>query len=569
MTDKIRIFFLAIIIFFFLYLGRLFQLQVLGGRELLVLAENNRVHRQKIAAPRGLILDRTGRVLADNRPVYLLLEGEEKGQEEEGEGRGRDEGQGEGEEGQEAKVLSREEALALQAANRDGQLKIELKRNYPAGSVLAHLLGYLGQVSLAELGEERLDLKGYRSDSLIGQAGIEAQYEEMLRGREGSELVEVNTQGEVVRRMGRILPSPGKALSLAIDERLQKKAAEAFGEIAGQEAKGAVVATNPQNGEVLVLYSAPSFDPNLFLNPEGQGQLMELITDEENQPFINRAIAGLYPPGSTFKMVTAIAGLEEGEITPQTKFIDTGVVRYGAFTYTNWYYTSHGKTEGEINVARALARSTDTFFYKLGEWVGIQKLNQWGEKFGVNQKTGLDLPSERAGFMATPEWKEKERGEKWFLGNTYHLAIGQGDLALTPIGVNQITSAIANEGKICTPRMLKLGAENTPYEPDCRDLGIKKEYLETVKEGMIGACSPGGTAGSFAALPFKTACKTGTAEIGDDKHTHAWFTAFAPIDDPQISVTVLVERGGEGSSISAPIAKEILREWFKVAPELF
>jgi penicillin-binding protein 2 len=543
---QVKLLSLIVFLFLLILLGRLFQLQVLFGQENLALADNNRTQRQKIIPPRGLILDRHGEILADSEPVYLL-------------------------EGEETEIIPRQQALELQAANTSN-LKIVYRRRYPKGEALAHILGYLGQVSLEELKKGKLELKGYASGSLIGQTGIESQYEELLRGREGSELIEVNTRGEVIRRMGQILPTTGKSLTLALDWPLQQKAIEAYKNIA-QNKKGAVIAQNPQTGEVLAFYSSPSFDPNIFLKEERREDLISLITDEQNQPLLNRTIAGLYPPGSTFKIVTSIAGLEEGKITPRTKFVDTGIIHYGAFSYSNWYFTSTGRTEGEVDVARALARSTDTFFYKLGEWVGIEKLNYWGEKLEVNKKTGIDLPGELAGFMATPEWKEKNRGERWFLGNTYHMAIGQGDLAMTPIGVNRLTEAVANGGELCRPRMLKIGAENTPYGADCREIGIKKEYIKTVKEGMIQACSSGGTAGSFAALTFKTACKTGTAETGDGKTTHAWFTAFAPACaeatagkpscQPEIAVTVLVDRGGEGSSIAAPIVKEILKEYFK------
>jgi len=311
------------------------------------------------------------------------------------------------------------------------------------------------------------------------------------------------------------------------------------------------------------LYSSPSYDPNLFSSGGNSDEILKLISDEANRPLLNRAIAGLFAPGSTFKIVTALAALEEGKITPQTQITDPGIIKIGDFEYRNWYFTSFGRTEGEVNLAKALARSVDTYFYKVGEMVGIEKLNFWAEKFGVKNKTGLDLPGELAGFMANPEWKEKTKGERWFLGNTYHIAIGQGDLALTPLQVNQITSTVASEGKICRPRMLKLGAENTPYEAECRDLGVKKEFWQAIKKGMVEACAEGGTGYPFFGFTPQVACKTGTAETGDDKTSHAWFTAFAPADNPEIVLTVLVEKGGEGSSVAAPIAKEILEKYFK------
>jgi len=521
---------------FFIFVFRLFQLQILQGRENRILAEQNRIQRIKIQAPRGFLLDRHGEILADNEPIFFLTQKDN-----------------------EREKISRPEALQLQAEGLDANLKIDLRRHYLFGETFAHLLGYLAEVTAEELEEENLDLKGYWVGSLIGREGLEAQYEEILRGREGNELIEVNTKGEVVRRMGRILPTPGKTLTLAVDKGLQEAAV-----LAMKGRKGAVVAGNPQNGEILVFYSSRSFNPNLFLDKDKHEEVVKIITDEENQPLLDRAIAGLYPPGSTFKIVTSVAGLEEGKITANTLINDPGVISLGDFKFANWYFTSYGQTEGEINLARAIARSTDTFFYKVGELLGIEKLNFWAEKFNLDKNFGIDLPGELAGFVATPEWKEKATGETWFLGNTYHMAIGQGDIALTPLAVNTMTGVVANGGKICRPRVLKIGAENTPYLPECREIGIKQESLEAVKKGMVGACSEGGTGWPFFDFVPKVACKTGTAETGDGKTSHAWFTVFAPIEKPEIVLTVLVEKGGEGSSVAAPIAKKILKEYFRV-----
>jgi len=528
MDRKIKVLTFLLVAVFLIFWGRLFWLQIVAGRENLFLAESNRVARIKIEAPRGLILDRHGEVLATNEPLYQLKQNIEEGK---------------------VKTISRDEALQRQAEGQDAYLKISLQRDYLSVKNFAHALGYLGEVTQEELEEGKLNLKGYRLGSLIGRDGLEAEYEELLRGREGSELVEVDTQGKVIRRMGRVLPSPGKSITTALTKSLQEAAVKAMG-----EKKGAIIATNPQNGEVLLFYSSPSFEPS---------QLAEAVKDEEQRPLLNRVISGLYPPGSTFKIVTAIAGLEEGKISQRTLIEDPGVIYLGPFAYANWYYTQYGRTEGEINLVKAISRSTDTFFYQLGEMLGIRKLNFWAEKFGLTQRFAIDLPGEIAGFMATPEWKEEVKGEPWFLGNTYHIAIGQGDLDLTPLGVNMLTAVVANQGKICRPRMLKLEAPNTPYEADCKEIEIKKENLETVKKGMIGACSQGGTGWPFFDFGISVACKTGTAEVGDGQETHAWFTIFAPADNPEIVLTVLVERGGEGSSVAAPIAKEILKEYFK------
>jgi len=268
----------------------------------------------------------------------------------------------------------------------------------------------------------------------------------------------------------------------------------------------------------------------------------------------NRAVAGLYPPGSTFKIVSATAGLEEGKITEATTYVDTGEVRVGSYVYTNWYFTQYGKTEGEINVVGALKRSTDTLFYKLGEWVGPIRLAQWAKAFGFGKPTGIDLPVEAAGRVPDPS------SGQWFLGNTYHFAIGQGDLLTTPLQVNVMASIVANGGKVCKPYVL-----NSKFQTEeCKDLQLKPETLRLVKEGMRGGCAPGGTAFPLFNFQPQVACKTGTAEFGDPAgRTHAWLTAFVPADDPQIVVTALVEAGGEGSRVAAPIVKKVLEVWFR------
>jgi len=527
---KVRILEGFLVFLFLILFGRLFQLQILQGRENRLLADTNRIQKTIVDSPRGLLLDRHGEILAGNKPIYLFGD----------------------------KEISREEALNLQAKQADADLAIIFRRKYNLGKDFAHLIGFLGEVTDKELREEKLGLKGYLLGDLIGRLGLEAEYEEILVGQKGSEGVEVDTNGRAIRRMSQVLPIPGKSLTLSVDKKLQKVAREAMG-----ERKGAVVATNPQNGEILLLYSSPSFEGDIFLDKKKQDEVVKLIKDEENRPLLNRVISGIYPPGSTFKIVTSIAGLEEGKITPEMLVNDPGVLEVNNFKFANWYFTQYGRTEGEINLARAITRSTDTYFYKVGEWLGAEKLIAWTKKFNLDETFGIDLPGEIPGFIADPAWKEKFRKEGWFLGNTYHLAIGQGDISLTPLGVNLMTSVIASGGKLCKPRVLRIGAENTPYKEECRSLGIKKEYLEVVKKGMIGACSPGGTGWPFFDFKPRVACKTGTAEISDDKSTHAWFTVFAPADNPGIVLTVLVEKGGEGSAVAAPIAKEILREYFK------
>jgi penicillin-binding protein 2 len=303
-------------------------------------------------------------------------------------------------------------------------------------------------------------------------------------------------------------------------------------------------------------------------------------------------------------MLTALAALETGTISPDTKIEDTGVLTVGKFSFGNWYFSQYGKKEGFLNIVGAIKRSNDIFFYKLGEMIGIQKLADWVKKAGGGSPTGIDMPGEESGLMPDPAWQKEVKGEDWYLGNTYHIAIGQGDILATPLQVNSWTNTVANGGKLCRPHLVRgqklaAGSQNGL----CKDLNLKKENVALVKEGMNQACSPGGTgfplfnfkvpststdATGKESLKFKidgvdflepteasvsaknwveipVACKTGTAEYGDPKNkTHAWFTLFAPVVHPQVSITVLVEGGGEGSSVAGPIAKKILDKWFSL-----
>lgn len=413
------------------------------------------------------------------------------------------------------------------------------------GSDFAHVTGYLGEVTPDEVGkiDPNCTWRGPRKlGQLIGKAGLEKEYNCLLSGTDGEDLIEVNSKGEKIRELGKKEPIPGKDLHTNIDFFLQKKAAEAM-----QGKIGAVIATDTK-GEVLVYYSSPGFDP---ANPSGS-------LNNSDLPFFDRVIAGTFHPGSVFKPVVALGALEQGVIDENYRFNDTGAISvktlYGNYSYSNWYYTQYGRTEGEIGVVRAIARSTDTFFYKVGEMLGPDAIASWADKFGLGEKTNIDLPGEVAGLIPTPDWKEKIKGERWFLGNTYHMSIGQGDIAVTPIEINRYVAALAS-GKLCRPYL------NSLLSPDCKDLKLDQKDLDLVKEGMVGVCSSGGTGYTFFDFIPRVACKTGTAEVGTDGEPHAWFILFAPYDNPEIAVTVLVERGGEGSSVAGPIARKIMDQW--------
>lgn len=501
-------------------LGRLFELQIILGAKNRQIAEGNRIKKIVNPAPRGIIFDRNKKPLVRNVPVFRLeqLECQNKlsGC---------------------FQTISRDEALRIEVEGGQDldRLRVDVGRDYLFGKSLAHVLGYLGEVNPKEVEKGH-----WRPGDLIGRTGIEEKYEEKLRGQNGGEIFEVDADGNQVREIGKAEPMAGEDLFLSIDAKLSQVAFEAL-----DNRPGAVVVTEAKTGQVLVLVSSPAFDPNKIT--------AEDLADKRKL-FFNRAVGGVYPPGSVFKIVTSAAGIEEGKVDHKTTYEDKGFIQIGEYVYSNWYFNQYGKTEGEIDLVRAIKRSTDTFFYKVGEWVGARRLASWGKSFGLGRKTEIDLPSESEGLVPDPDWKEKTTGERWFLGNTYHFAIGQADLLATPLQVNMMTSVIANNGKLCHPKILDSSAQ-----PECQDLQLKEETLRLIKEGMIEACSPEGTAWPLFHFQPQIACKTGTAEFGDPQdRTHAWLTAFAPVDNPKIVITALIEAGGEGSDVAAPVVKKVM-----------
>lgn len=593
----------------FVLLWRLFDLTLIQGHQLRGLAEGNRTRELIRHAPRGRILDRTGKVLAENVPQYRLILPCPKG-----ESRAC------------TKLLdqSQRDAVLLQGLPEGEYIENDYGRRYSDGSANFHIVGYTGEISEIELRDPYFQLRGYHPGDRLGRMGAEAVFEERLRGKDGKELVEINSSGKITRTLGRVEEIPGEDIELSVDRGLALAAENAFPP--GQ--KGAVIVSRPATGEVLALYSSPSLDTNIFTQSISQNNYDALIKSPD-QPMFNRGIGGVYPPGSTFKMIIAIAGLEEGTITDKTLIEDVGVLKIGPYSFPNWYFIQYGKTDGLVDIVKALQRSNDIFFYKAGEAIGITKLGTWAKRLGIGTALGIELPGEAIGLMPDPAWKatrfdtpaDKEaRNDQWYLGDTYHVSIGQGYLLVTPLQVNAWTNTIANGGKLCKPTIEKKRQKTRDMKQECKNLNIKKETINLITAGMKKACEPGGTgwplfnfgvkkikvsadqsisASSKEAtssdaltppdaltLTIPLACKTGTAEFGDPQnHTHAWFTAFAPlpdstvgvidnrktssadsnktiVGDPEISVTVLVEGAGEGSDKAAPIAKKILEEWF-------
>lgn len=517
---------------------RLASLQLFYGGKYRVLADQNRIQKIKLPAERGKILDRSGVELAfDIADIKDFTD------------------------------------LSGNKFTLEGW-----KRIYPEKEQMAHLIGFLGEVNETEVGLLKSSGGKYDPKDMIGRSGIEQQYEDILRGIDGGRLVEVDNTGKVVRELGRQKPTAGTDIKLTIDRDIQETAFKAM-----NGKPGAVIVSNPQNGGILALVSSPSFDPNQLTS-----QYPQLTTNTEN-PLFNRAVGAIYPPGSTFKMITTTAAIAEGKVKKDFIYKDEGVINLGGYSYANWLFSKRGATEGMIGFVRAIQRSTDTFFYAVGEMTTPELIAKWARLYGIGQKTGVDIPGEVTGLVPDPAWKMSAKGEQWFVGNTYHMAIGQGDVLATPIQINQMTNILATGGKKCQMHLTEIpnSKPQTPNNGQCTNIQISNEILQIIKKGMIGACSSDGTAfpmfdwndaaaknlkmstytkAEVSSLPL-VACKTGTAEYTADNgkiKTHGWLTAYAPADNPVISVTVVMEGGGEGSNVAAPVVRQIMAKYFKV-----
>lgn len=512
---------ISIIVFFILFL-KLFNLQIINGAEYRKLADGNRVQIKLIHAPRGVIYDRNNKVLARNDPGFRL-----------------------------GKIfLTRDDALKLEIGHNPQakELEVDHVRVYPFSEKTAHVLGYVSEISAKELKETKFF--GYKLGDKIGRNGIEEAYEKYLKGIDGGEIIEVDAMGQKLRTLRTVEAVPGQNLVLNIDADLQVVVFKSLSEATVKSGSccGGAVVMEPQTGDILSMVSLPSFDP----------QDIESFLTGNNFPLLNRVIAGRYPPGSTFKIASSLAGLSSGKITAQTKFEDTGVVNIGPYTFSNWFFNQYGKTEGSVDLVKALKRSNDTYFYRLAQLVGEIALQDTAKKLGLDKKTGIDIPGEGEGLIPDKDWKQKTLKEVWFPGDTLHMSIGQGFVLSTPMQITSLISFVASDGIKVTPHVAK------KFNSKKTESGIfKKEDLDFIKKGLSQVPKEGGTAWPFFNFPIDSAGKTGTAEYGDaNGKTHAWYTGFAPTNDPKIVVTVLVEGGGEGSSVASPVAKEIMRWYF-------
>ena len=554
---------LALLVATLLLLGKLVTLQIFQGSYYSQLADSNRIRTYIIPAPRGVIFDRNGKPLVYNTPGFRQILKDNK-----------------------VAIISKDEALA-KIAKGERNIGVASLRQYPYKDAMNHVLGYIGQISAEEL--KSAEFANYHANEWLGKSGIERTYEYLLRGTDGKQLIEVDAMGKTLRSLGQTDPFPGQDITLTIDAPLQQAAFDATSEIT----KGAVIASTP-DGQILAMVSRPSFDPNLFTlddsylasSTSAYADVSEILMDGENQPFLNRAIGGVYPPGSTFKLITAAAGLESEIIDEKYSVVDTGVLKIGEFSFANWFYTSYGKTEpGAVNVIKAISRSNDIFFYKLAEKITVDKLSAMAKKFKLGQTLGIDLDNEATGLVPTKEWKEKTIKEKWYLGDTYHFGIGQGYLLTTPLQVNAWTQAIAHGGTLVKPHFLQMGKSQV-----LASNLLSPKTIDVIRRGMIDSCATGGVAWPFFDFKVKNAklkvdgksifsvssasgsadmrkvvvaCKTGTSQHGgEDTLPHSWITLFAPAHNPTIVLTVLAESSGEGSNVAGPVARKVLEAYF-------
>lgn len=576
---------------------RLFYLQVIEGEEFRRLSENNCIRLKSLEAPRGLIYDRGKDLLVDNRPSFDLniilsdakpVEGTIQKlarytkipEEDFWERIARNK-----------KHLSYKPLLLKQDIGRDALAAIEAhrfdlpgvfvevnpRRNYIHPQSAAHLLGYLGEINGEELRSGKYE--GARAGDYIGKFGVEKTFENFLRGKRGGQQVEVNATGQVVRVLKTVEAVPGHNILLTIDQTLQQKAEDLM-----RDSAGAVVAMDPSNGHILAIVSSPSFDQNMFISGLTPEQ-WDALNSNPQRPMENKAVQGQYPPASTYKMITAIAGLEEGVIDEETTFFCPGHYRFGDRVFRCWKRGGHGN----VDTVHALAESCDVFFYQVGQKLGIDRLAWYATACGLGSRTGINLDYEASGLIPTASWKLKRLGVPWQRGETLSVAIGQGYNLATPIQMLVLTAAVANGGVLKKPLIMKSIEKvtgETVMTSEGEDLGrlpISEKNLGIVRQGLWEVVNERyGTAWIARVKGLDICGKTGTAqvvsrkkgeegakdeEIADELKPHAWFVAYAPAKEPRIAVAVVVEHGEHGSSAGGPIARELIKLYLGQVPE--
>ncbi len=579
----------AFIIFVTLILFiRLWYLQAVKGEYYHDQAESNRIRPVKIRPPRGIIYDRNGRPIVENVLTFDVSLVPEDTQDldatinklstivklrPEAIHATLDDSASVRSKYEPLKIREEapwDEVAVVEAHQEDlagAIIEPEHRRHYPYAGLASHQLGYIGKVSPSQRKQEQTDI-----GLLTGQGGLEKVYDRYLRGIAGRRMIQVNAAGRKVKDLGIEEPRPGTDIYLTIDLDVQKVAEEALG-----DRQGAVVAMDPNSGEILALASHPNYDPNLF--PRGISPKDWIrLTNDPTHPLYNRAIQSVYPPGSTFKIIVALAGLDSGVIKLDDKVACRGYIQSGKHSFRCWKKGGHGA----ISFHRAIVESCDVYFYTMGERIGWDRVAEYAKKLGYGSLTGIPLPDEKPGLIPTTEWKKARTKEPWYAGDTYINSIGQGFVLVSPIQACQMISAVANGGYFYRPTLLKqtrnreTGAVKVFTSERLNRIVLDASALEEVRKALTGVVSePGGT-GHAAQSPFTTvAGKTGTAQVIAQKipgrklsgktQDHAWFIAYAPVDDPKIAVAVLVEHGGHGGGAAAPVARSVIEEYMKNA----
>lgn len=591
--QRVGFFFIGLSLVTIGFLVRLFLLQLMHGAFYRERADLNRIRFLPTVAPRGILYDRSKQPLVRNVANQILVASPADLQNDDVvssvatslAGLLQEDAQTLRQEILDVRTstystvifreqLPQEQALLVRLHEKELQgfsLEERPRREYLGGPAFAHLLGYVGKLSQEEFAEKRKD--AYSKNSEIGKTGIEESFETTLRGKDGGREVEVDASGRTQRILATSDPKPGTNLLLSVDRTLQERTSDSLERMVKKfgGTGAAAVVVNVHNGDILAFVSAPSFDNNAFVLRERKDEINALLNDER-KPLFSRPLSGQYPPGSTIKPLLAATALSENIVTPSTVIQSTGGIQIQSWFFPDWKAGGHGAT----TVTRAIAESINTFFYSIGggtdtfRGLGITKMNKLLRRFGLGTETGIALRNEASGLLPTPSWKEETKKEMWYIGDTYHAAIGQGDILVTPLQMALATAAIANNGTLFTPRLVTgtVSADGviTPSKPLVNEKHIFPERdLRVVREGMRRAVTDGSSR-ALAGTRIAAAGKTGTAQFGNENKTHAWFTAFAPYENPEIALAVVVEAGGEGHAAALPVAKDILNTYFDTMP---
>ncbi len=587
--SKQRIVILSFVVgiaFLFLVI-RLWHLQILNADDYHAMSENNRLRFVPVAASRGAILDRAGKVLVSNRPSFSLAVIPQEVKDKEalltllatllGLDRAEMAERWEKNKGRAkyypivlASNISRDhvEIVEENRLHLPG-VEIEMKpvREYTSKLLAAHLLGYIGEASEKELDSQ--EFEDYNPGDYVGKNGIERALEKELHGVDGGRQLEVDAKGRILRTISESNPTVGNSVILTIDAAIQKQTENAFGDQAG-----AAIAMEVTTGEILAFVSNPGFDPSLF-SGKLPADVWQGYLDDKRHPLENKALSGQYPPGSTFKMITALAGLQDNKINESTTINCNGSYDLGTSTFNCWNKKGHGAT----NLRKSLRESCDVFYYQLGEKLGVDRIAAAAQAFKLGAPLGVELLNEKSGLIPTSEWKQKRFGKRWYHGETLPVAIGQGAVLMTPVQLVSMSATIANEGTIYRPHLVKriVDADGKTLSETKNEIigtaSFPKESFRLVKLGMLAVVNePGGTGAMARLYDVKVAGKTGSSQVvklRDGKNNskyqyrdHALFVAFAPFEKPEIAVAVVVEHGEHGGSAAAPIAGRILRAYF-------